>query len=109
MASYESIPKHHLRVSSYDRVSSWLVSSLVVAGVTVAALVFIYFHASITCGGFRCSGDAGQRGRRRHGWQSAIQPVQDRIWSRQELTKRRTLDEPQLQDTLSAVASAVAS
>ena len=42
MASPESSPKHHLRVSSYDRVSSWLVSSLVVVGVTVGGLFFIY-------------------------------------------------------------------
>src|SRR5689334_5600332 len=35
--------RQQLRVSSYDRVSSWLVSLLIVTCVTVGALMVIYF------------------------------------------------------------------
>jgi hypothetical protein len=35
--------RQQLRVSSYDRVSSWLVSLLIVTCVTVGALVLRYF------------------------------------------------------------------
>src|SRR4051812_50227253 len=34
---------NQLRVSSYDRVSSWIVSLLIIACVTVGALLIIYF------------------------------------------------------------------
>ncbi len=37
--------RQQLRVSSYDRVSSWLVSLLIMTCVTVGALVIIYLHA----------------------------------------------------------------
>jgi hypothetical protein len=108
VASYESIPTHHLRVSSYDRVSSWLVSSLVVVGVTVAALVFIYFTRQLLEGNFAVpvtpvsagGGGTGGIGEPTGTGQDLEPPgIED----------APDLTEPQLQDTLSAVATAVAS
>jgi hypothetical protein len=108
MATSESIPKHHLRVSSYDRVSSWLVSALVVVGVAVAALVFIYFTRQLLEEHFAVpvttvgSGGGGTGG------------ISDPTGTGQDLEPPGTdeapdLTEPQLQDTLSAVATAVTS
>jgi cytoskeletal protein RodZ len=108
MATSESIPKNHLRVSSYDRVSSWLVSALVVVGVTVAALVFIYFTRQLLEEHFSVpvtpvgSGGGGTGG------------ISDPTGTGQDLEPPGTeeapdLTEPQLQDTLSAVATAVSS
>jgi hypothetical protein len=109
MADPESIPKHHLRVSSYDRVSSWLVSALIVVGVTVAALVSIYFtrqllegHFSVPVTPVSAGGGGGTGG------------ISDPTGTGQDLEPPGTdeapdLSEPQLQDTLSAVATAVTS
>jgi hypothetical protein len=108
MADSESIPKYHLRVSSYDRVSSWLVSALVVVGVTVAALVFIYFTRQLLEEHFSVpvtpvgSGGGGTGG------------LSDPTGTGRDLEPPGTdeapdLTEPQLQDTLSAVATAVSS
>jgi hypothetical protein len=43
MSSLPSNPGIHLRVSAYDRVSSWLVSLLVMTSVVVGSLLLIYF------------------------------------------------------------------
>jgi hypothetical protein len=109
MSDYESIQKHHLRVSSYDRVSSWLVSALVVAGVAVAALVFIYFTRQlllegdfavpvtpVSAGGGGTGGSSDPTGTGQDLEPPGIEEAPD-------------LTEPQLQDTLSAVATAVTS
>jgi hypothetical protein len=106
MSNPESSPKHHLRVSSYDRVSSWLVSALVVVGVAVAALVFIYFTQQLLKEHFSVpvtpvgSGGGGTGG------------ISDPTGTGHDLEPPGTdeapdLTEPQLQDTLSAVATAV--
>jgi hypothetical protein len=107
MANSESITKHHLRVSSYDRVSSWLVSALVVVGVTVTALVFIYFTRQlleedfavpvtpVSAGGGGTGGISNPTGTGQDLEPPGIEEAPD-------------LTEPQLQDTLSALAAAVA-
>jgi hypothetical protein len=43
MAYHAQISNRKLRISPYDRASSWLVALLVVAGVTVGSLFLIYF------------------------------------------------------------------
>jgi hypothetical protein len=106
MASPESFPKH-LRVSPYDRVSSWLVSSLVVVGVAVAALVFIYFTRQLLSGDFSVpvtpvsagGGGTGGSGGPVGTGQELEPPGVD---------EAPDLTEPQFQDTLGAVATAVA-
>jgi len=42
MPAIHDRPQHELHLSSYDRVSSWLISLLVVVGATVGSLVLIY-------------------------------------------------------------------
>ena len=43
MATVHRKRKNELRLSSYDRVSSWLISFLVIVGVTVGGWLLIYF------------------------------------------------------------------
>src|SRR6476469_182488 len=89
-----------LRVSSYDRVSSWIVSLLVIAGVAVSALLIIYFTRKfilqdvsppvtpVASGGGGTGGVSGTPGD-----QSDAPGVED----------SQDVSEPQIQDTLSAV------
>jgi len=95
---------NELRVSSYDRVSSWIVSLLIIACVTVGALLIIYFTRKfilqdvsppitpIATGGGGTGGVTGSSGD-----QSDAPGVED----------ASDVTEPQIQDTLSAVATAV--
>src|SRR4051812_48671031 len=99
--------RQQLRVSSYDRVSSWLVSLLIVTCVTVGALMIIYFTRKfiladvsmpitpIATGGGGTGGETGTEG----GSELDAPGVED----------APAINEPQTQETLSAVASAVSS
>jgi hypothetical protein len=99
--------RQQLRVNSYDRVSSWLVSLLIVTCVTVGALLFRYFtdvfHLAefsvpvtpVATGGGGTGGEVGTEG----GNELDSPGVED----------SPPTNEPQTQDTLSAVASAVSS
>jgi hypothetical protein len=107
MAKSSRSSRHHLRVSLYDRVSSWLVAMLVVTGVTVGSLLIIYFTRQliaprvtvpvtpVSAGGGGSGGGGGALGAG-----SDLEPPGSE--------EAPELAEPQLQDTLSAVASAVA-
>jgi hypothetical protein len=99
--------RQQLRVSSYDRVSSWLVSLLIITCVTVGALMVIYFTRKfiladvsmpitpIATGGGGTGGETGTEG----GSELDAPGVED----------TPATNEPQTQETLSAVASAVSS
>ena len=99
--------RQQLRVSSYDRVSSWLVSLLIVTCVAVGSLMLIYFTRKfilaevsipitpIATGGGGTGGDVGTEG----GSELDAPGVED----------APAINEPQIQDTLTAVASAVSS
>ena len=107
MSSAGKSSSNQLRVSSYDRVSSWLVAMLVVSCVTVGALLFIYLTRqlvddqaalpviSVSAGGGGTGGSGGMVGG------NELEPP-----SMEDVSK---FEEPQLQDTLSAVVSAVTS
>src|SRR3954469_24113895 len=96
-----------LRVSACDRVSSWLVSLLIVTCVAVGSLMLIYFTRKfiladvsmpitpIATGGGGTGGDVGTEG----GSELDAPGVED----------APAINEPQIQDTLSAVATAVSS
>jgi hypothetical protein len=106
MATIHHKRKNELRVSSYDRVSSWLLAFLVITGVTVAALLSIYFSQKwanrelilpvmpISTGGGGTGGTADSMGT----GDDFEQPGQAEV---------AELMEPQLQDTLAAIESAV--
>ncbi len=96
-------PKYELRVNWYDRVSSLLVALLVICGATVAGLVIIYFARRLSASQVAIpiqSVDAASRpadaamGLKRDLEPPGIEEVPDLI-------------EPQLQDTLSALSTAV--
>src|SRR3954447_4066760 len=99
--------RQQLRVSSYDRVSSWLVSLLIITCVTVGALMVIYFTRKfiladvsmpitpIATGGGGTGGETGTEG----GSELDAPGVED----------TPATNEPQTQETLSAVASPVSS
>lgn len=105
MASNRSASRNQLRVSSYDRVSSWIVSMLIVTCVTVGALFVIYFTRKfivkeiaapvtpIATGGGGTGGIGGSAS-----GSEADTPISD---------DAAAFDEPQVQDMLTAVASAV--
>jgi hypothetical protein len=97
--------KHQLRVTSYDRVSSWIVSLLVVMGVLVGSLLVIYISSKlishdfaipvtpVSSGGGGTGGIGGAAGDNEPDSSSA--------------DEQTAFDEPQMQDTLTAVTSAV--
>ena len=105
MPSVPRRQKHQLRVSSYDKVSTWIVSLLIVTCVTVGALFLIFvtqhfileqFAVPVTpvaMGGGGAGGDANNPG-----------DNSDETPGSEETT---AFDEPQMQDTLTALASAV--
>src|SRR3954462_12743182 len=99
--------RQQLRVSSYDRVSSWLVALLIISCVTVGALTLRYFTMKlilanisvpitpIATGGGGTGGEVGTEGGSELDAPGVEAPP--------------AVKEPQTQDTLSAVASAVSS
>ncbi len=105
MSTVRPRPRHQLRVSPYDRVSSWLVSLLIVTCVTVGALVIIYVTRKFILTEFSvpvtpvASGGGGTGGVGGSPGGDELEPpgVQD----------APSLDEQPIQDTLSAVATAV--
>src|SRR5687768_5075588 len=107
MAAYQHVPKHQLRISSYDRVSSWLVALLVVVGVLVACLMMIYFSRQLIVERFAVpltavqnSGGGGTGGVGAPGFGNDLEPP--------GTEEAPELSEPTIAETLSAVASAVA-
>jgi hypothetical protein len=107
MANFPHMPKHQLRVSAYDRVSSWLVSMLVVSGVTVAGLLIIYFTRQLIVDRYSVpltpvqSGGGGTGGIGAPGVGNDLEPP--------GVEESPNMSEPLLTETLSAVASAVTS
>ncbi len=105
MATTNARTKSQLRVSSYDRVSSWLVALLVVVGVTVASLVMTYFGKKLEVGSFTVpvkpvnAGGGGTGGLGGELGADALEPP--------GIDDAPPSDEPPLENTLSAVASAV--
>ena len=99
--------KHHLGVSLYDRVSSWLVALLVVTGVTVGSLLIIFFtrqllvpHVTVPVRPVSSGGGGSGGGGGALGSGSDLEPP--------GIEEAPAFDQPLLQDTLSAVSSAVA-
>jgi hypothetical protein len=107
MATVDQISRNQLRVSAYDKVSSWLLSLLLITGITVGGLLFIYFTRQlivkevaipvtpVSAGGGGTGGTPESAGA---GSDLAPPGAED----------APELLEPQLRDTLSAVASVVA-
>jgi hypothetical protein len=92
-----------LRVSSYDKVSSWIVSLLIIMGVTVGALFIIFITQNFIIGDFAVpimpqSGGGGTTGMGGEAGDPDAPPDEETAF-----------DEPQIQETLDAVASAVTS
>jgi hypothetical protein len=106
MATIEKKHRNQLRVSSYDRVSSWLLSTLVITAVAVAGLLSIYYSQKwanqpvvlpvtpVSSGGGGTGGTADSMGTGDDLEQPGTAEVAE-------------LMEPQLQDTLTAIESAV--
>jgi hypothetical protein len=107
MSKYPQQPQHQLRISSYDRVSSWLVALLVVVGATVACLIAIYFSNRLTVERFAVpltpvqGGGGGTGGMGPPGTGEDLDPP--------GIDEAPDLNEPPLAETLSAIASAVTS
>ena len=99
------ISKYRLRVNSYDRVSSWLVSLLIISSFAVAGLLIVYFTRQFIVASKAIPvtpveappppGDAAM-GLKHDPEPPGIEEAPDLV-------------QPQLEDTLSAVANAVAS
>jgi hypothetical protein len=96
--------KHQLRVSSYDKVSGWIVAMLIVTCVTVGALFLIYVTRKFIVTQFAtpvtpfASGGGGVGGSGST-TSAELDPP--------SVEEDATFDEPQMQDTLTAVATAV--
>ncbi|MGD9636785.1 MAG: hypothetical protein AB7G28_16030 [Pirellulales bacterium] len=95
-----------LRVSAYDRVSSWLAALLVVSSVVVGALLSIYFARRMPTGEVAVpvqpvtlhgGGGGGEGGQLGAGGDQSLPAF----------TGSEAADEPQLEDTLETIASAV--
>lgn len=105
MATVPQRPKNQLRVSSYDKVSSWIVSLLIVAGVTVGSLFIIFITRKFIVGEFAVpvtpvsTGGGGTGGVGGAPGDGEIETP-----GAEDAT---AFDEPQIQDTLTALASAV--
>jgi hypothetical protein len=106
MAVERSRAKNQLRVSSYDRVSTWIISMLVVACVTFTALCMIYFSRKLIVSQFAvpvspvASGGGGTGGVGGSPGGGDLDPP---------AAEDVAAEETQVEDTLSAVTSAVAS
>jgi hypothetical protein len=105
MSTQHQLRQHQLRVSAYDRASSWIVSMLVVTGVTVAGLLIVYFTRQLISERFAVpltpvqSGGGGTGGMGAPGFGTDLEPP--------GMEEAPSLTEPPLAETLSAVASAV--
>jgi hypothetical protein len=106
MSTLPQRSKHQLRVTSYDKVSSWIVSMLIVLCVTVGALFLMYITSKFVSGQFAVpvvpisTGGGGTDGMGTAGDPEAEAPSPDDV---------PAFDEPQIQDTLTSVATAVTS
>jgi hypothetical protein len=104
MPTHRKRSKSQLRVNSYDRVSSGIIALLIVSCVSVAALFTIYVTRKFIVDQFAvpvtpiASGGGGTGG-------NAGSPGND--LDSPGVEDATAYDEPQIQDTLSAVASAV--
>jgi hypothetical protein len=96
--------RYQLRVNSYDRVSSLLVALLVISCITVAGLLIVYFARRLIAAQiaipFQPVSAAGRPADAAMGLKRDLQPP--------GIEEVPELIEPQLQDTLSALATAVA-
>jgi hypothetical protein len=107
MATIPRRSREQLRVSSYDKVSSWIVSLLVVASVVVGALFMMFATRKFIAGQFAVpvtpvvSGGGGTGGTGGTPSDSEIEAP--------GAEEAVAFDEPQMRDTLSAVATAVTS
>ncbi len=107
MAKVRSRSKNQLRVSSFDRVSTWILSMLVVTCVSVAALFIIYFSRKLLITDFAvpvtpiASGGGGTGGKGGAVGGGDLEPP--------NAEDAAAVEESQIQDTLSALTSAVAS
>ena len=107
MSTVPQRKKHQLRVSSYDKVSSWIVALLVITCVTVGALFIIYITSHFILGDFAVpvtpistgGGGTGGVGGTPGDGEVDTPGAEDAT----------AFDEPQIQDTLSALATAVSS
>jgi hypothetical protein len=107
MAHERSRAKNQLRVSSYDKVSTWILSMLIVTCVSVGALFIIYFTRKFLVNQFAvpvtpiASGGGGTGGKGGALGGGDLEPpnAEDAV----------AVEESQMQDTLSALTSAVAS
>jgi hypothetical protein len=105
MSVPQSTSRYQLRVNSYDRVSSLLVSVLVITGITVVGLVIVYIARQLIktqiAIPFKPVSAAGRPADAAMGLKRDLEPP--------GIEEVPDLIEPQIQDTLSAVAAAVAS
>jgi hypothetical protein len=97
--------KYRLRVNAYDRVSSWLVSLLIISSFTVAGLLIVYFTRQFIVAAKAIPVTPVEVAR---------QPADVTMGLKQDpeppgVEVAPDLLEPQLEDTLNAVADAVAS
>jgi hypothetical protein len=105
MSSVPQRSKQQLRVSSYDKVSSWIVSLLIVTCLTVGSLFLIYITQQFISGHFAVpvtpvsTGGGGTGGVGGNPGDSEIDSP--------GVEESTAFDEPEMQDTLSAVATAV--
>jgi hypothetical protein len=107
MANERSRAKNQLRVSSYDRVSTWIMAMLFVTCIAVISLCLIYFGRKILITDFAvpvtpiASGGGGTGGKGGAVGGGDLEPP--------NAEDAAAVEESQTQDTLSALASAVAS
>ena len=105
MSQSTSSTQRRLRISSYDRVSSWLVALLVITGLTVGGLLSVYLtrilivsEIAIPVTAINAPGGGGGTGGITSGVGNDLEPP--------GVEEAPDLAEAALQDTLSAVASA---
>jgi hypothetical protein len=106
MTTASRLPKNNLRLSAYDRVSSWLISLLAVVGITVGALVLIFFTRKFVITDFSApvtpvqTGGGGTGGTSETGVGNDLEPP--------GIETAPLMEETPLEETLSAITSAVA-
>src|SRR5262245_35771568 len=103
MSTVPQRSKHQLRVNSYDKVSSWIVSLLIILCVTVGALFVVFITRHFRLGEFYVpimpqTGGGGTTGMGGEAGDPDAPPEE-----------QTAFDEPQTQDTLDAITSAVTS
>jgi len=96
--------RQELQVSSYDKVSGWIVALLVVAGVTVGALFLVYITSHFVIGQFATPVTPVATG---GGGVGGTGPLTSAELDPPEATDTSAFDEPLIQETLTAVTSAV--